>query len=132
MATQGRHVKYKEVVNVKPLKAHRAGRGRCFLVFHFLPMLCDLQDLSSRNRDTTQATGSENTKFYPLDRWGIPSLGLNLGKNEDSQLSWATICKTEKETGTDSGCDSKHRPNAPPLTSTSNPQPATPPAQGQE
>lgn len=55
--------------------------------FFFWPMLYDLQDLSSWTRDVTQAIGGESTKLYPLDCWGIPSLGLNLRKNEDSQLS---------------------------------------------
>ena len=37
-------------------------------------MLCSLQDLSSCTRDQTQAHGSENNKFEPLDLQGSPRI----------------------------------------------------------
>lgn len=75
-----------------------------FHFFSFFPMLSELQDLSSRpGMGPRPSAVKAPSSFYPLGCWGVPSLGLNLRKNEDSQLSWATICKSENEEGTESG-----------------------------
>lgn len=53
-------------VNTKPLQVSQSeGGGRCFtFLFFFLPMLYDLQDLSSRTRDVTQAISGDSTKLF--------------------------------------------------------------------